>query len=291
MNTLVKIIVSATLSILSFTLNAQENRNSNLWKIEGDNIKTSYLFGTMHLIPQKDFLLKDKVKAAFEVSEQVVMELDMSGPEFMKDIMAHSYLEKGTEIKSYMDDSEYELLDSYLKEKTGTGMQMYNTVKPFMLMSVILMATVDGPIASFEMSLMQMAKEADKEMHGLETYASQVAVFDATPYEKQIDDLVEMISKPKENAELFNKMVQLYVSEDIEALYGYMDDYMKGDIKMMEKFLDERNNNWIPEIAKFSKAQSTFYGVGAGHLGGDQGVVNLLREAGYTVTPVIDKIQ
>ncbi|WP_027126132.1 TraB/GumN family protein [Gelidibacter mesophilus] len=288
MNTLVKIIVSATLSILSFTLNAQENRNSNLWKIEGDNIKTSYLFGTMHLIPQKDFLLKDKVKAAFEASEQVVMELDMSGPEFMKDIMAHSYLEKGTEIKSYMDDSEYELLDSYLKEKTGTGMQMYNTVKPFMLMSVILMATVDGPIASFEMSLMQMAKEADKEMHGLETYASQVAVFDAIPYEKQIDDLVEMISKPKENAELFNKMVQLYVSEDIEALYGYMDDYMKGDIKMMEKFLDERNNNWIPEIAKFSKAQTTFYGVGAGHLGGDQGVVNLLRAAGYTVTPVLD---
>lgn len=77
-------------------------------------------------------------------------------------------------------------------------------------------------------------------------------------------------------------MAQLYVSEDIEAIYGYMDEYMKGDIVMMEKFLDERNNNWIPEIAKFSKEASTFYGVGAAHLGGDQGVVNLLRKAGYT---------
>ncbi len=288
MNTLVKIIVTVTLSILSLTLSAQENKSSNLWKIEGDNIKTSYLFGTMHLIPQKDFQLKDKVKSAFEASEQVVLELDMTGPEFMKDMMAHSYLEKGTELKSYMDESEYELLDNFLKEKTGNGMPMYSTMKPFMLMSVIIMASVDEPLASFEMTLMQMAKEANKEIEGLETLASQVAVFDAAPYEKQIDDLVEMISKPEENAEIFNKMAQLYVSEDIEAMYGYMDEYMKGDIVMMEKFLDERNNNWIPEIAKFSKEASTFYGVGAAHLGGDQGVVNLLREAGYRVTPVMD---
>lgn len=288
MNTLVKIIVTTILSLLSLTLSAQENKSSNLWKIEGENIKTSYLFGTMHLIPEKDFMLKDKVKSAFAASEQVVLEVDMTSPQYMKDVMAHVYLEKGTELKSYMDDSEYELLDNFLMEKTGTGMQMYNVAKPIMLMSVILTASVDGPLASFEMTLIQMAKETDKKLSGLETFASQVAVFDNNPYEKQIDDIVEMINQPDENTAIFNKMVELYNSEDIETLYEYMDDYMKGDIKMMEKLLDERNNNWIPEIAKFSKEASTFYGVGAGHLGGDQGVVNLLREAGYTVTPVMD---
>ena len=83
-------------------------------------------------------------------------------------------------------------------------------------------------------------------------------------------------------------MAQIYISEDIEALYGYMDEYMNHDVELMAKFLDERNNNWIPEIAKMSKDVSTFYGVGAGHLGGKQGVINLLKKAGYTVTPIMD---
>lgn len=286
MKTLIKIIVTAILGMLFVTSNAQDS--SNLWKIEGNDIQTSYLFGTMHLIPQKDFDLKDKVKSAFEASEQVVLELDMSNPDFMKDIMAHSYLDNGSELKSYMDDSEFELLEAYLKEKTGVGMQMYNNVKPFMLLSVILMTSVNEPLASFEMNLMQMAKEAQKEMAGLETYEYQVAVFEHTPYEKQIDDIVEMIRNPQDHADLFSKMAQLYIAEDIESLYGYMDEYMNNDLELLEKFLDERNKNWIPEIAKFSKDRSTFYGVGAAHLGGEQGVVNLLRQAGYTVTPIMD---
>ncbi|OBX26181.1 hypothetical protein LX77_02000 [Gelidibacter algens] len=286
MNTLIKIIATILLSILTAATNAQES--SNLWKIEGNGIKTSYLFGTMHLIPQKDFNLKDKVKTAFDNSEQVVLELDMASPEFMKDVMAYSYLEKGTELKAYMDESEYELLDSYLKKKTGTGMQMYNTVKPFMLLSVILMASSDEPMASFEMTLMTMAKEANKDIEGLETYASQVAIFEHTSYEKQIDDLVEMIKNPEESAVLYDKMAQLYIAEDVKGLYDYMDEFMDNDIEMMKKFLDDRNHNWIPEIAKFSKEHSTFYGFGAGHLGGAQGVVNLLKNAGYTVTPILD---
>src|SRR5690554_6175888 len=193
MNSFVKIIITAVLSFFPLTIIAQDNDKTNLWKIEGDEIKTSYLFGTMHLIPEKDFNLKDKVKTAFDSSELVVLELDMSHPEFMKDMMAQAYLEQGTELKSFMDDSEYELLDNFLKEKMGIGMQMYNTMKPFMLMSVVLMASVDGPLASFEMTLMQMAKESGKQIKGLETIATQVGVFDATPYDRQLDDLLDMI--------------------------------------------------------------------------------------------------
>lgn len=288
MNSFVKIIITAVLSFFPLTIIAQDNDKTNLWKIEGDEIKTSYLFGTMHLIPEKDFNLKDKVKTAFDSSELVVLELDMSHPEFMKDMMAQAYLEQGTELKSFMDDSEYELLDNFLKEKMGIGMQMYNTMKPFMLMSVVLMASVDGPLASFEMTLMQMAKESGKQIKGLETIATQVGVFDATPYDRQLDDLLDMIKNLDDSTELFNTMAQLYISEDIDSLYDYMDDYMNGDLEMMARFLDERNNNWIPEISKFSKDFSTFYGVGAAHLAGGQGVINLLRKAGYTVTPVMD---
>lgn len=287
MNTLIKITFTVVLNFVMLLASAQES--SNLWKIEGNGIKTSYVFGTMHLIPQKDFNLKPKVKTAFEASEQLVLELDMSHPDFLKAIMAHSYLENGEQLKSYMDDSEYELLDHYLKEKTGAGMQMYNSAKPFMLLSAVLMSLLDEPLASFELALMTMAKQANKKMDGLETYETQAAVFDSSPYEKQIDDLVDMIKNPDTNTMLFNKMSEIYRAEDIEALYGYMDDYMNNDMELMKKFLDDRNKNWIPEIAKFSKEHSTFYGVGAAHLGGEFGVINLLKNEGYTVTPLFDE--
>lgn len=60
-------------------------------------------------------------KTAFANSQQVVLKLDMASPDFMKNIMVHSYLKKYTDLKYFMDESEYELLDAYLKEKTGRG--------------------------------------------------------------------------------------------------------------------------------------------------------------------------
>lgn len=288
MNTITKYITALAMSLIMTAVCAQQQNHSNLWKIEGNGIKTSYVFGTMHIIPQNKFKLKDKVKEAFEASEQIVLEIDMADPKFTQDVMANSYLENGKQLKSFMDDSEYELLDKYLKEKTGTGMTAYNNAKPLLLMSVILMVSSDEPMASFEMTLMKMAKASKKEIEGLETYASQVAVFDSESYETQIDDLIEMIANPEETKNIYSKMAELYTAEDIETLYDYMDVFMDHDVAMMKKLLDDRNHEWIPKITKFSKAHSVFYGVGAGHLGGDQGVINLLKKAGYTVTPVFD---
>lgn len=288
MNALNKITLVVLAGLFSFSIRAQVKHQTNLWKVEGENIKTSYVFGTIHILPKEDFVIKDKVKKAFETTDKIALELDMADPGFMKEIMAHSYLKKGDELKKYMDEDEYKLLDNYLKEKIGTGMVMYNNTKPFMLMSVILTAGSGKPMASYELSFLTMARQANKEMEGLESYESQVAIFDSEPYDEQIDDLIEMIKNPEQNQDLYNNMVSFYLNEDVEGLYDLMDDYMDGDIEMTEKMLDERNKKWIPEIAKFSKENSVFYAVGAGHLGGKNGVLNLLKKAGYKVTPVLD---
>lgn len=284
-----QILAAITLTIaVAFNLNAQKNKNSLLWKVEGDNIKTSYVFGTIHLIPQEDFKLKEKVKTAFKACDIAALELDMDNPQFMANIMKYGYLEKGKELKSFMDEDEYKTLDNFLKQKIGSGMAQFNNAKPFMLMSVLLSATADKPMASYEMTLMQMAKADNKEIEGLETLKSQISIFDETPYDEQIDDLIEMIENPDENKELYSKMVELYVSEDIKGLFSYMDDYMNGDLELTAKFLDDRNKKWIPKMIEFSKDQSVFYAVGAGHLGGKNGVLKLLKKAGYKITPVLD---
>ena len=97
--------------------------------------------------------------------------------------------------------------------------------------------------------------------------------------------LVESIKVEDKSADQFDEMVKLYKAQDIEAMQSMMDaeeslsEY--GDLLLVQ-----RNHNWIPVMAGMMAEQPTFFAVGAGHLGGEEGVVALLREAGYTLRPL-----
>lgn len=288
----IKNVLKFSIIVIAFLCNtqlqAQELAKTNLWKIEGKGIKTSYVFGTIHILPQDKFVIKDKVKKAFEATERLALEIDMADSGFASEVMKHAYLNKDEELKSFMSDEEFKLLDDYLKNKKGTGLMAYNNTKPFMLMSAIMTSSVEGEMASYEMSLMTMAAQAQKEIDGLETFASQVEIFDAQPYDEQIDGIVEMIEKPEETDEIFKTMISLYMSEDLTEMYNYTDKFLKLDAAMKHKLVDDRNEKWIPKIKEFSKSYAMFYAVGAAHLGGKNGVINLLKKQGYKVTPILD---
>jgi len=65
-----------------------------------------------------------------------------------------------------------------------------------------------------------------------------------------------------------------------------MEEYLAEDPELQKALLDNRNKDWVEKIPEFSKKQKVFYAVGAGHLGGENGLINLLLKEGYTVTPV-----
>lgn len=282
-----QLILVATLLFVAI-LNAQEIKNSLLWKIEGKDIKTSYVFGTIHMLPQKDFKIKDKVKKAFMESDIVTLELDMDDPSFMKDIIKYSYLSEGESIRTYMDDNEYALMDNFLQKNLNVSMKQFSKAKPFLLMSSILTTFVGEQLASYELTLINMGKENGKEIKGLETFASQIAAIDSQSYEEQIDGLIDMLKDYENMSDSFKELVDLYKTEDIHALYTKSKVYFNNDLELEEKLLNERNRNWIPEISKLSKTHKVFYAVGAAHLSGEQGILNLLKEKGYKVTPIFD---
>ncbi len=270
------------------TTTAQENENSLLWKVEGNGIKTSYVFGTFHMLPKEDFIIKEKVKKAITESETIFLELDMDDPSLQTEMVQLSSLAKGDNIKNHMDESEYKLIDDYLKAKMGVGLESFGTYKPLMVSTMVMMGYMGQDAASYEMSLIAIAKEQQKEIKGLETIASQMAIFDEQPYDEQMDEVVKLLSEEGNMKDMFHKMIEIYKSENIEELYTYMEEYYGNDKKQLERMLDFRNQNWIPLIGQNSKEGSVFYGVGAGHLGGEQGVISLLKKEGYTVTPVTE---
>ena len=285
MKNTIKAFVALVLS--TFSLIAQEE-SSLLWKVEGNGIKPSYVFGTFHLIPQEDFVFKDKIEKAIKDTEVTVLELDMDDPQMMVGMQTLAQLEEGEKLSSYMDEEEYEILDNYLTEHMGVGMAVFNTFKPFTVTSMITIAMMGKQTASYESEIIKRTKEDQKEILGLETAAFQVSVFETTPYEEQIDQIVEYLKEPEKMTKEFDDMIATYKNEDIEGLYAIMEKSFKEDPEFKKALLDNRNTNWIGKIGELSKDQKVFYGLGAGHLGGELGVINLLRKAGYTVTPIVE---
>ena len=265
--------------------NGQSNE-SLLYQIDGNGIETSYIYGTFHMLPQKDFEMKDKVKEAFVESNLIVLEMDMDDPDLQSNMMKGIRMKEGMTLDKLLDENEYKVLDKELKNTVGVGLEAFNTMKPFFLAQMLLSKFLGEQPASYEGTFIQMAKEHKKEILGLEEVEDQLAIFDAISYESQAEDIMEMVEQEDEMRSIFVKMIDLYKSENITGLYDLFEEYYDDNEDEMDIMLHDRNHKWIPKINSFAKDQSVFFGVGAGHLGGDEGVIQLLKDAGYQVTPL-----
>jgi uncharacterized protein YbaP (TraB family) len=119
-------------------------------------------------------------------------------------------------------------------------------------------------------------------MSGLETIQFQMNLLSEVSNEEQIKML--LLGLTKDNSE-FNKLLDTYLKKDINQLGTLMNN---ADLspEFYSNFIIKRNQKWIPIISELIQKKSTFIAVGAAHLPGKEGVLNLLQEAGYKITPI-----
>lgn len=270
-----------------------------LWKITGKGMpKPSYLFGTIHMIDKANFQLREEVKSSLSSSERVTFEINM---EKMSDIssllpmLMKMYMNNDTTLRDLLTPDEYGLVKKHF-DKVGLPLAFLERIKPMFLSMLASedMQTMknaeegdeDG-IVSYEMELMKLAKNEEKEIDGLETIEYQMSIFDSIPYSAQAKMLLESVQgsgKTVKADDDFDKMISLYTHQDIQGMQSMVDDDELGQYE--DLLLLRRNRNWIPVMARMMAAEPVFFAVGAGHLGGEQGVIALLRQAGYVVEAV-----
>jgi hypothetical protein len=278
------------LSILFFGFHFLKSQtdNSLLWKISGKGLKQpSYIYGTIHSVCPDDLYITKKVESSFAKCEKLVMEIDIDDPEMASKLQKLSYNKDQQNIKSQFSDSEeLETVNSFFIDKYGAGLDQLGILKPFALLSMILQKSLDcNTPQSYERTFESMAGKQGIEILGLETIEEQVGLFDDVPVSDQIDWLVYYTSNEENILADMEKMVDLYKQEDLNALASLMASYP--EYKQIEyRLLNERNQKWIPKIEKYAQENATFFAVGAGHLPGEEGVLNLLRNAGYKVEAV-----
>jgi uncharacterized protein YbaP (TraB family) len=281
--------VLTTIMLVMFVFQAfayEKEEKSLLWKISGNGLKeSSYLFGTIHMICKDQFYMDERIEKALASSKVLAMELNMADPNLMAEMQQLSVNPGFANIKGEFSAEQAAALDKFLTDSYGAGLDQLGVLKPMVLSSMVLIKMLPcTEQSSYEMFFTEKAKSQEKPVKGLETVAFQMGIFDEIPKKLQIDELGKMVTDP-EGMEEFDKLVGAYLEQDIDKLFGLIaenemfQDY--GDL-----LLENRNKNWIPKIEEMVKTQSTFIAVGSGHLGSETGVIQLLRDAGYTVEAV-----
>mgnify|MGYP000279953382 FL=1 len=276
------------LTICSIQSIAQTDKtNALLWEISGNSLKQpSYLFGTIHMICKEDFTFSELAKQKFNASKQVYLELDMDDPKLQPVMMGLMQLPGNESLRNKLGENNFNKLDSFLKKQTNMNLAVFDRFKPMMVMSLLAQRLLScAAMESYEMNFVKMASEQKKELLGLERVEDQVAVFDAIPDSLEIRSIMNIVNDFESQKKEFTRMSSLYKAQNLESLYQLLvaSPEMMGS---QELLLDRRNRNWIPIMESAMKKSSTFFAVGAGHLAGSQGVLELLRKQGYKVKPI-----
>jgi uncharacterized protein len=269
-----------------------KDENSLLWKISGNGLSVpSYLYGTIHLIPRKDFFITDSTMYAIRQAESVAFEFNIQKelkiiPQLL--LMFKMRMKGDTTLNMLLDQEDYEYVKRKFADKR-IPMKIINRIKPSLISDLAGMDAGDiksGSNTSYEMEFLAIAKNGGKKIAGLETASYQLRVFDSIPYKAQAEMMVqELKSGGEESKREYKKLLKLYKKQDLKGLEKVI---MNGDelSYFNQILLYNRNRNWIPVIEKMSKKKKMFYAVGAGHLVGERGVISLLRKRGFTVTAV-----
>lgn len=264
--------------------------NGLLYKISGNNLqKPSYLFGTIHIICPTDLFGMDELETYFNQTDRLFLELDMDNPETMTKMMTALNLPDGKTLQDYLTPEKYSKVDEMFKNIIGVPVSMFGKFNPTGLSVVISTSPKSTGClvpASYETKFVELAAKSNKTIDGLETVEDQIAAISKTPLQKQAEDLYKLSLDPEKAINQFKEMLSVYKQKDSEKLTEYIIKNSADNPEFQTELLDARNKNWIPKIEKAIAEKPTFFAVGGGHLGGKTGVVNLLREKGYTVTAV-----
>ncbi len=286
------IFFAALLCLLAaFNAGAQTHKKvtgqSLLWAISGKGMaKPSFLFGTIHLICATDYIWTSKMKRSLTASDKVCFEMDLDNHEVMVAAASGFMDTSGKQLKDYFTPAQYKLLKKFLSDSIGMDLGMLQMMKPVALESIISMKVTDcaNPI-SYEDSIMRSAKSKHKEIMGLEDPSEQIGVLATLPTDSVIKEVLDDIQNFNKSKDDYRQLVKAYRRQDLPELYRIITS--SGSLgNEMDAFLDDRNKKWISRMTAKMNASSVFFAVGAGHLLGENGVINLLRKAGYTVEPI-----
>jgi uncharacterized protein len=276
--------------VLALSLEKPQNQKpdrSLLWKITGGGMKyPSYVFGTIHMLCQKDYLWTAAMKKSLRSCKEVCFELDMDDPTVMMQVAMGMVDNSGRKLKDYFSPEDYAIVEKFVKDSLRLNIDQFQQMKPAVLQSMFATKALNckSPV-SYETNIMSEAKALKMQVTGLEEPSEQLELFNGMVEDSVVKELVAMAKDYSKERNEYQKMLKAYKQQDLALLYQIIEE---GKVAggTTEQFLDERNEKWIDRMQERMEQKPVFFAVGAGHLWGDKGIIQLLKNTGYTLEPV-----
>ncbi len=274
----------AMLPIISF---GQKNTtpNSLLWEISGNGIAhKSYLFGTMHVKDKRAFDFSKNMTNAFDTCRTFAMEIALE-PDIYKDIFKMMVADKDYRIENHLKPDELKKIDNFLKKEFGFKLDYFKQIKPVFLYIIMSGTGMSVDNEHFlDEHLFLKAKQNEKNVVGIETLEEQINALDGLTIREQLDLVLEAVDGFGKNKKMEQKLLKYYQKQQLSEIAKLVET--NSNQKVNKLLLVDRNYTMADRIAKLIKKESTFVAIGAGHLPGKEGVIELLRKKGFSVEPV-----
>lgn len=287
--------------LLPFTGKSQDEGRKNyqlLWQISGNGLKEpSYLFATMHLRDPRVYDFSDSVLVALDRCKAFASEIDYD--DYIAQAIADGdKRDTGNYLKKQLSNEEYEVVKNRLKEETGVDLENLKSKDPMVIRRLIsekyFETNNDRPTVLDEF-LYRLAKQRGKPVFGLEDIDSQYRTFKGFNTDLEKEEFVGEFVHPDSSSRPGigeNKAIASFYKFQVEEIVNI---YHSGDLNAIDKFrqrmgddlhLNERNILMVERMDSLMKENALFSAVGAAHLPGEKGMIELLRKKGYILTPV-----
>lgn len=276
-----KVLLSVSFLLVLMQPAMAQHKNYNLlWRISGKGLsKPSYLFGTMHVKDNRAFGFSDSVMLAIKNCQAFALE---SHPDTLIKKMFETMREKDStrNIRKLLSKEDYSKLAKRFEDKNGYPM---GNVDPMQIESMLKpeKKKADDKKTFVDAYLYGVALTMGKDVYGLENTSQQFDEMFGSKSDLK-SKLLDLIDNDDET-ELDNleQLIKVYSTGNLENVYSYM-----GTDQINDDVLIARNKVMVSGMLAHMAGQSLFTAVGVAHLPGDNGIISLLKKAGYTLTPV-----
>lgn len=283
------------LLFISIALNANAQL---LWKISGKGLeKPSYIFGTYHLSPLsiKDSIasMPQAIKETSQVYGETIMS-DMTSPAFVQSVQQQMMMPKDSTLQSLFTPEQYEKVGKVIKDNMMADIAMLGQLKPAainqQLVLLLYMKQTPGynPQEQLDSFFQQQAQQQGKKVGGLETAQSQIELlFNSQSLHRQANLLYCTASNIDKTITQIKQLIKSYQAQNLDEVLKLMEERENTSCdplpEEMEALIDNRNIAWANKMPTIMTEAPTLFVVGAGHLPGDCGILQLLKKQGYTV--------
>lgn len=259
-----------------------------LWKVERTGLRPSYVFGTLRSPDPRASVLSPAVIRAFRLSDVFAMEMIPDHAALAR-MSASMFISDGPNLKALLGEGYFDHVAAIIASY-GITPEVLIKLKPWVVFTALtIQKPEDGMF--LDSILYGAALNGGKYIHGLETADEQVGIFGGIRLDDQVAILKDVIDRYASLSAINGEMLRRYTEGDIDAVSALQDQYLAHDDPRLirsfrEHVLDERSQRMVERIVPRIEEQNAFIAIDAGLLPGDQGVLHLLEQRGYTISPI-----